>query len=578
MSLAELGISPGKVETIEQVGHYVDDPLAAFAHLCGNKNNALLLESAEIDSKDDLQSLLMVDAALRMECRGNRVEVKALTGNGASVLPLFVEHAPDGLHIKERTDTSITLICDEADGELDEDSRLKAASVMDALRIVINKITPIRQHPHAVFLGGVFAYDMLAGFEKLPDVAEGENDCPDFVFYLAETLITVDHQTRETHLIGSVFSGQDVAQQYFAIAQRLEAIHQQLHDMPAEPVLVGANTAKIADVESEAQSGQSLVSDSENSNETENGQSLSSFDPSVEVSVNLSDEQFCNHVLDLKQHILAGDIFQVVPSRTFSLPCPSPLLAYAKLKESNPSPYMFYMQDAAFSIFGASPESALKYERESNQVEIYPIAGTRPRGKRPDGSIDRDLDSRIELNLREDTKEKSEHIMLVDLARNDVAKVSRPGTRYVKDLLKVDRYSHVMHLVSRVVGQLRDDLDPLHAYQACMNMGTLVGAPKVSAATLIREVEKKRRGSYGGAVGYLNGQGDMDTCIVIRSAFVKNGTAYIQAGAGVVYDSVPQAEADETRAKAQAVIGAVKAALQEEAESINVALNEGGNA
>ena len=578
MSLAELGISPGKVETIEQVGHYVDDPLAAFAHLCGNKNNALLLESAEIDSKDDLQSLLMVDAALRMECRGNRVEVKALTGNGASVLPLFVDHAPDGLHIKERTDTSITMVCDEADGELDEDSRLKAASVMDALRIVINKITPIRQHPHAVFLGGVFAYDMLAGFEKLPDVAEGENDCPDFVFYLAETLITVDHQTRETHLIGSVFSGQDVAQQYFAIAQRLEAIHQQLHDMPAEPVLVGAKTVRITDVESEAQSGQSLVSDSENSNKTQNGQSLSSFDPSVEVSVDLSDEQFCNHVLDLKQHILAGDIFQVVPSRTFSLPCPSPLLAYAKLKESNPSPYMFYMQDAAFSIFGASPESALKYERESNQVEIYPIAGTRPRGKRPDGSIDRDLDSRIELNLREDTKEKSEHIMLVDLARNDVAKVSRPGTRYVKDLLKVDRYSHVMHLVSRVVGQLRDDLDPLHAYQACMNMGTLVGAPKVSAATLIREVEKKRRGSYGGAVGYLNGQGDMDTCIVIRSAFVKNGTAYIQAGAGVVYDSVPQAEADETRAKAQAVIGAVKAALQEEAESINVALNEGGNA
>ena len=578
MSLAELGISPGKVETIEQVGHYVDDPLAAFAHLCGNKNNALLLESAEIDSKDDLQSLLMVDAALRMECRGNRVEVKALTGNGASVLPLFLDHAPDGLHIKERTDTSITLVCDEADGELDEDSRLKAASVMDALRIVINKITPIRQHPHAVFLGGVFAYDMLAGFEKLPDVAEGENDCPDFVFYLAETLITVDHQTRETHLIGSVFSGQDVAQQYFAIAQRLEAIHQQLHDMPAEPVLVGAKTARITDVESEAQSGQSLASDSESPNETENGQSLSSFDPSVEVSVDLSDEQFCNHVLDLKQHILAGDIFQVVPSRTFSLPCPSPLLAYAKLKESNPSPYMFYMQDAAFSIFGASPESALKYERESNQVEIYPIAGTRPRGKRPDGSIDRDLDSRIELNLREDTKEKSEHIMLVDLARNDVAKVSRPGTRYVKDLLKVDRYSHVMHLVSRVVGQLRDDLDPLHAYQACMNMGTLVGAPKVSAATLIREVEKKRRGSYGGAVGYLNGQGDMDTCIVIRSAFVKNGTAYIQAGAGVVYDSVPQAEADETRAKAQAVIGAVKAALQEEAESINVALNEGGNA
>ena len=565
MSLAELGTSPGKVETIEQVGHYIDNPLAAFAHLCGNKSNALLLESAEIDSKDDLQSLLMVDAALRMECRGNRVEVKALTGNGASVLPLFACHAPEGLHVTERTDTSVTLLCDDADSELDEDSRLKAASVMDALRIVINKVTPIRQHPHAVFLGGVFAYDMLAGFEKLPDVAEGENDCPDFVFYLAETLITVDHQTRETHLIGSVFSGDEVAQQYFAIAQRLEAIHQQLHDMPAKPVLVNKNAASQS-----AQSGQTLSATAS----VQNGQTLSSLDASVDIS----DEQFCTHVLDLKQHILAGDIFQVVPSRTFSLPCPSPLLAYAKLKESNPSPYMFYMQDAAFSIFGASPESALKYESESNQVEIYPIAGTRPRGKRPDGTIDRDLDSRIELNLREDTKEKSEHIMLVDLARNDVAKVSRPGTRYVKDLLKVDRYSHVMHLVSRVVGQLRDDLDALHAYQACMNMGTLVGAPKVSAATLIREVEQKRRGSYGGAVGYLNGQGDMDTCIVIRSAFVKNGTAYIQAGAGVVYDSVPQAEADETRAKAQAVIGAVKAALQAEMKSGEPAVNEGDKA
>ncbi|AGP77586.1 anthranilate synthase component I [Alteromonas mediterranea 615] len=562
MSLAELGTSPGKVETIEQVGHYIDNPLAAFAHLCGNKSNALLLESAEIDSKDDLQSLLMVDAALRMECRGNRVEVKALTGNGASVLPLFACHAPEGLHVTERTDTSVTLLCDDADSELDEDSRLKAASVMDALRIVINKVTPIRQHPHAVFLGGVFAYDMLAGFEKLPDVAEGENDCPDFVFYLAETLITVDHQTRETHLIGSVFSGDEVAQQYFAIAQRLEAIHQQLHDMPAKPVLVNKNAA--------SQSGQTLSATAS----VQNGQTLSSLDASVDIS----DEQFCTHVLDLKQHILAGDIFQVVPSRTFSLPCPSPLLAYAKLKESNPSPYMFYMQDAAFSIFGASPESALKYESESNQVEIYPIAGTRPRGKRSDGTIDRDLDSRIELNLREDTKEKSEHIMLVDLARNDVAKVSRPGTRYVKDLLKVDRYSHVMHLVSRVVGQLRDDLDALHAYQACMNMGTLVGAPKVSAATLIREVEQKRRGSYGGAVGYLNGQGDMDTCIVIRSAFVKNGTAYIQAGAGVVYDSVPQAEADETRAKAQAVIGAVKTALQAEMKSGEPTVNEGDNA
>ena len=145
-----------------------------------------------------------------------------------------------------------------------------------------------------------------------------------------------------------------------------------------------------------------------------------------------------------------------------------------------------------------------------------------------------------ELELRQDAKETAEHLMLVDLARNDIARISEPGSRYVKDLLKVDRYSHVMHLVSRVVGTLRHDLDALHAYQACMNMGTLTGAPKIRASELIREVEQKRRGSYGGAVGYLNSDGDMDTCIVIRSAFVKNGIAYVQAGAGVVFDSKPQ--------------------------------------
>ncbi|MEW9798345.1 anthranilate synthase component 1 [Alteromonas sp. CYL-A6] len=519
MSLAELGQHPGNVETLSQTGHYTDDPLAAFYTLCEGKPNALLLESAEIESKDNLQSLLMVDAALRLECRGDTVTIDALSDNGKSVLPLFHTHAPDNVAVSDVSPSRLILNVAAPDRTLDEDSRLKAASVFDALRLLKDNLQPIRQHPHAVFLGGVFAYDLLAGFEGLPAVDEGDNDCPDYVFYLAETLLMFDHQTRETELLGSVFSGPDVAQHYFSISQRLEALREQLHSVSALPTVKAAQT------------------------------------PSV--SVNKDDAAFCQDVSYLKSHILAGDIFQVVPSRTFSLPCPSPVAAYASLKKQNPSPYMFYMQDEQFTIFGASPESALKYESESNQVEIYPIAGTRKRGKRPDGSIDHDLDSRIELNLREDEKEKSEHIMLVDLARNDVARVSRPGSRFVKDLLKVDRYSHVMHLVSRVVGQLRDDLDALHAYQACMNMGTLVGAPKVSAATLIRQVEKQRRGSYGGAVGYLNGTGDMDTCIVIRSAFVKHGIAYIQAGAGVVHDSDPQSEADETRNKAQAVINAV---------------------
>jgi anthranilate synthase component 1 len=215
------------------------------------------------------------------------------------------------------------------------------------------------------------------------------------------------------------------------------------------------------------------------------------------------------------------------------------------------------MQDEAFTLFGASPESALKYTQKTRQVELYPIAGTRPRGKFADGSINLDLDGRLELELRTDKKELAEHIMLVDLARNDLARISDAGTRYVADLLQVDRYSHVMHLVSRVVGRLRGDLDALHAYQACMNMGTLTGAPKIQAMRLIYEVEQTKRGSYGGAVGYLTGAGDLDTCIVIRAAYVENGVASVQAGAGVVLDSIAQSEADETRQKAQAVLSAI---------------------
>lgn len=216
---------------------------------------------------------------------------------------------------------------------------------------------------------------------------------------------------------------------------------------------------------------------------------------------------------------------------------------------------MFFMQDNDFTLFGASPESLLKYDADSRQIEIYPIAGTRPRGRRADGSLDRDLDSRIELEMRTDHKELAEHLMLVDLAR-----ICEPGSRYVADLTKVDRYSFVMHLVSRVVGTLRKDLDVLHAYRACMNMGTLSGAPKVRAMQLIAESEKTRRGSYCGAVGYFTAHGDLDTCIVIRSAYVEDCIATVQSGAGVVLDSQPQAEADETRNKARAVLRAIATA------------------
>lgn len=511
----------GSVKTISHSAQYQADPLAIYQYLCANTNNSLLLESAEIDKKHKLKSLLLTDTAVKIVCHGNQVTFTAISDNGKAALA-FAQQQLGEIAALTVTNDQIIATFSENQTELDENTRLKATNSFQALRL-FNNIVNTDEHPFAIFLGGSFAFDMMATCEKLPVVVNGDNTCPDYVFYLAETMVIIDHETSSCEVIGNVFSGSTLAKHQKEIEQRLLAIKKAL----ATNINLNVDNHAIA-------AG------------------------STDVKTDISDESFCQIVEDLKEHIRAGDIFQVVPSRTFSLECPEPLAAYKALKKSNPSPYMFYLHDEDFIMFGASPESALKYESKSRQVEIYPIAGTRKRGFDENGNFSLDLDSRIELDLRLDKKELAEHIMLVDLARNDIARVSQPGSRYVADLLKVDRYSHVMHLVSRVCGKLSLDLDALHAYQACMNMGTLSGAPKVKATELIRKFEGKRRGSYGGAVGYMTGNGDMDTCIVIRSAFVKNGIAQVQAGAGVVYDSIPQAEADETRQKAQAVISAIR--------------------
>ncbi|WP_429163974.1 anthranilate synthase component 1 [Aeromonas rivipollensis] len=513
----------GEFDTIRLNAPYVTDPLALYTQLCQHNPNNLLLESVEIDSKAGTQSLLLVDACLRIECRGRTVRVRALTRNGVQLQRLLEQRLPVVI-TQTRVADELQLDFPASDRTLDEDSRLKGSSVLDVLRTLQRELQ-CQQGKEALFMGGSFAYDLIASFEDLPEVPEGSNDCPDYCFYVAETLITIDHIKQSTALLACLFGGEQdesrLDERYAQLTARLEAFKQACQQ--PQPVAQGAKPL------------------------------------TGNLHIDKSDKQFCAEVEKLKGFIRRGDIFQVVPSRSFSLPCPDPLAAYRRLKQTNPSPYMFYVQDEGFTLFGASPESAVKFCAASRQVEMYPIAGTRRRGLNPDGSINLDLDGRIELELRQDEKEVAEHLMLVDLGRNDIARISEPGTRYVKDLLKVDRYSHVMHLVSRVVGRLRSDLDALHAYQACMNMGTLTGAPKLRASELIRMVEGKRRGSYGGAVGYLNGAGEMDTCIVIRSAFVKAGLAHVQAGAGVVYDSKPQAEADETRAKAAAVLAAIAA-------------------
>lgn len=517
--------------TLKAALTYHSDPLRLYQHITQDAPHTMLLESAEIDSKDHVKSMVMTHAAMMIRCDSYQLTFTALTDNGASLLAPIARFFSAAASVA--CDNLTLVVTLQKDTQLqDEDARLKSTSPLDGLRMFIQQIdcgahTDGQTKPafEDLFLGGVLAYDLIDTVEPLPAAPNRDNDCPDYLFYLAETLILIDHKLKQANIITHNFSldSDHCATVTTALSERVQSLTaecQTLGNSPADiPTLVAIDATE---------------------------------------RVNISDEEFKQTVIDLKEHIIAGDIFQVVPSRSFSLPCPNTLGAYRALRLTNPSPYMFYFRGHDFTLFGASPESALKFDANSNQVEVYPIAGTRKRGKNATGEIDFDLDSRIELELRLDKKELSEHLMLVDLARNDIARISQSGSRKVAELLKVDRYSHVMHLVSRVTGQLRQDLDALHAYQACMNMGTLVGAPKVRASQLVRQAEKARRGSYGGAVGYLNALGDMDTCIVIRSAFVKNGTAFIQAGAGVVFDSDPQSEADETRQKAQAVISAIK--------------------
>lgn len=506
------------LELLSSNGQYRENPAAVFYQLCGSRASTLLLESADIDSKDDLKSLLLVDSALRITALCDTVIIQALSANGHSLLPLLDAILPTSIK-NEVTDEGRTLHFFPTSTLLDEDARLYSQSVFDVFRFIQSLVATPPDERNAMFFGGLFAYDLVAGFEDLPALTS-ENQCPDFCFYLAETLLVIDHQKKNTRIQASLFTPSD--DERARLTARIAEIK---HLLTQPPPLLPAQTV------------------------TE-----------MHSTCNQSDDEYGVVVRELQKAIRAGEIFQVVPSRRFTLPCPSPLASYDTLKKNNTSPYMFFMQDTHFTLFGASPESSLKFDAVSHQIEIYPIAGTRPRGRRADGSLDRDLDSRIELEMRTDHKELSEHLMLVDLARNDLARICTPGSRYVADLTKVDRYSFVMHLVSRVVGGLRPDLDALHAYQACMNMGTLSGAPKVRAMQLIARMEGTRRGSYGGAVGYFNAYGDLDTCIVIRSAYVENGIATVQAGAGVVLDSDPQSEADETRNKARAVMRAIAAA------------------
>lgn len=519
-------LAPGSVRSLTRRLEFVPDPLALFRALTdnGERTHTALLESAEPGSRQAQKSLLVLSSALSITCRGQSVCVVALSRNGEGLLPFLAAR----LAIFEPVlfPRELRLSVPRVEDAVDEQARLWAPSSLSILREIagcLHAETP--RLPEAVFLAGLFAYDLVAQFETLPD-ANGSSDFPDYAFVLAEQLIVIDHLKQHAQVVVNVFGNGDDAANFYSAQEAVKRIADEARThVPGKTGAPAFPSPAPGDL--------------------------------AAAQLDCSDEEFADKVRTLQTHIVAGDAFQIVLSRTFSLPCAQPLAAYECLRELNPSPYLFYFSAGDFILFGASPESAVKVDGRSCSLEISPIAGTRARGLRADGSLDADMDCRLEAELRMDEKENAEHMMLVDLARNDVARVCKPGTRRVVDLLHVERYSHVMHLVSRVRGELKEGLDALHAYQASMNMGTLTGAPKIRAMQLLRQHEPGRRDQYGGAIGYLDGEGSLDTAIVIRAALVRGGTARVRAGAGVVHDSVPLQEAIETRRKAEAVLRAI---------------------
>jgi anthranilate synthase component 1 len=492
------------------------DPLRLHAGLLGEEGASPPL----FIQRTGGPAIIVEAAAVQAVCRKEEVELIAFTESGSVALVQLEKVLGD--HVTERGERRLTARFARCMVP-EEFERAHARTPFDVLRALAFGHRPAHaDEPFAVTAAGVVGFDHVDLFEELPEAPAG--DFPDFVFWLAESLIVVE-QGGATRILCTAFGSDDeaIAHRQYSLAQ------ERLSRLAARCEHVGERPFTVA-------------------------KAVTRNDTAVETD--LDDDAYAALVSRLKDNVEAGDVFQVVPSRAFRTACAEPAKAFARLGAADPSRYLFYADTGFGTLFGASPETAVAVRREGDDrlVMVSPIAGTRPRG----ATVDED--DRMEADLRLDVKEVAEHMMLVDLARNDVARVAEPGTRRIAGLLTVERFARVMHLVSRVEGRLEPDRDAIDALIACGTCGTLSGAPKLRAIELIRSAEVSPRGPYGGAIGWIASDGTMDTSIVIRSALVRNGIAEVRAGAGVVHDSDPAAEAAETRHKASAVLAAIRAA------------------
>jgi anthranilate synthase component 1 len=404
------------------------------------------------------------------------------------------------------------------DGTLYES--IKTDNPLDVLKGIMDKYQLVEVKGIPRFCGGAVgyaSYDMVRFIEHLPPETEDDLDLFDSIFLITETLLIFDNLTNTIKIVCNVHIDEE---------EDIPGVYQQAQDKIAAIIALLRRPSAYDEIEP-------LGSEP------------------IEISSNLEPEHFKNIVDQAKIAITAGEIIQVVLSQRFETPLQGdPFNVYRALRRVNPSPYMYYLTFDDLIIVGASPEVLVRVEGE--QIELRPIAGTRPRGK------DEDEDESLKQELLNDPKEIAEHVMLVDLGRNDVGRVSQMGTVVVPEFLIVEKYSHVMHIVSDVRGTLQPGRDSFDVFKACFPAGTVSGAPKVRAMQIIEELESSQRGPYAGAVGYFSFSGNMDFCIVIRTLLVKNNTVYFQAGAGIVADSQPENEFKETVSKAKALVKALQ--------------------
>lgn len=429
------------------------------------------------------------------------------------------------------SDPYMTLRMHEGQAQASQGGYKQTLSYDDPLLVLesyVNAYRPVRLPNLPIFVGGAvgyLSYEAARYFERLPVPTARAYDMPDSWWMFVDTLLAFDHVKHKILVISHVhLDAEELELEYARAVGRIEGVIARLQRPLPAPA----------------------------SNAPRNYEPHSAPPKSTPVAAisNRTRAEFEQAVLTAQEYVMAGDIFQVQISQRFSKPTPADSFTiYRALRTINPSPYMFYIRTGEGDLVGASPEMLVKVQ-EGN-IETRPIAGTRWRGR------DTAEDERLAADLLADEKERAEHLMLVDLGRNDVGRISLPGTVNVPTFMTIEKYSHVQHIVSAVTGKLRPELKPIDALRACFPAGTVTGAPKIRAMEVIAELEDQQRGLYAGAVGHVGFNGDLDTCIALRTMIVKDGVAYAQAAAGVVADSTPEYEYVESCNKVAASLRAI---------------------